>query len=631
MSVESLISNAQGYAQSVTSDASSALNDATNLVLSVGYSVPNFYPVDLPSTPATTAGLTAPVLTDVALDLPSEPGAAPAFQDISAIEAGPLPVLTAALPTLTLPTAPAQLSEFLAAAPGIETSFAFPSPPDVLMNPLIEAPVLPDRAAPTAPQVMLPVFDVGSPVDTTVAPTDLEGKFRAGYSDAALSTISMLDGFLDAQLTKMNPRFHEQMGLIETQLARYLAGGTGFKPEVEDAIYSRAREKNDREAARVRDAGYGEAASRGFTLPTGALMAGMARARQEAANNNLKAASDIVAMQAEMEQKNLQFAVTTSASLRTAMLQASLSYHQNLISINGQALDCAKSILSAIIETYNTGVKAFSLKLDAYKAEAVVYETRLKSAMAGIELYQAELKALEILTTVDRAKVEVYRARIESLRAYADVYKSQIDAVLGRASLEKLKLDLFQAQVQAYSARVQGKNAEWQGYTAAIGGQNAKAQLYRTQVDGFGAQVQAYKAGIEAKSEVVRAAAATNRARADQYAATLSGYAAVVQARGEKARTQLENQRQEVIAFQVQSQVAIANAQVQNEYYKSVSMVGIENAKMQMTAMIQGADSQRAFGQAVAQLGTSAAQVYSGLASAAMSGMNSFAGEIKNE
>jgi hypothetical protein len=157
------------------------------------------------------------------------------------------------------------------------------------------------------------------------------------------------------------------------------------------------------------------------------------------------------------------------------------------------------------------------------------------------------------------------------------------------------------------------------------------AQGYAASVDAFSAQLQGYKAGIEAKSEVVRATSATNRARADQYAATLSGYTAVVQARGEKARTQLENQRQEVVAFQVQSQVALTNAQVQNEYYKSVSLVGIENAKMQMTAQIQGADSQRAFGQSIATLGTATAQIYSGLASAAMSGMNTLAGELKNE
>ena len=143
--------------------------------------------------------------------------------------------------------------------------------------------------------------------------------------------------------------------------------------------------------------------------------------------------------------------------------------------------------------------------------------------------------------------------------------------------------------------------------------------------------MQGYKAGIEAKSEVVRASALTNKARAEQYSAVLSGYSAVVQARGEVARPRLEGQRQQILAFQAKAQVAVANAQVQNEYYRSVSLVGIENARLRMTTQIQGAESTRSFGQSIAQLGIASAGVYQHLASAAMSGMNTLSAESKGE
>ena len=631
MPVANLITSAQGYAGTVTTQASSALNAATSLVSAIGYIQPNFTPVTLPKAPPATLGLTVPVLADVALDLPAEPSATLTFQDISAIEAGAAPVLLASLPTLTMPTEPAQLAAFLQAAPGLNTAIVFPEPPSVLMNPMIEAPVLPERVSPVAPQVSLPVFGALVPVDNSVAPDDLEGSFRAAYRDAAPNTIAMLNGYVDAQLAKYNPRYHEQMAAIEAQLTVYLAGGTGLKPAVEDAIYSRARERNDEEAQRMRNAAYADAAQRGFTIPDGALMAAVARARQAGANNNLKASSDIVVMQAELEQKNLQFAVTQSANLRQTMLSAALAYHGNLVSINGQAIEYAKTVLGAIIEVYNTAVKAYSVKLDGYRAEAVVYETRLKSAMAGIELYKVEIDALEALTNVDKAKVDVYRARIDALVSMSNVYRAQIEAVVGRVSMEKLKIDVFQAQVQGYTAQVQGKNAEWQGYSAAIEGQGAKVKMFGAQVDAFQAQTQGYKATIEAKAEVIKAQALTNEARARQYTAAMSGYSTVVQARGEKARTQLENQRQELVSFQMQVTAAIGNAGVQSDYYKAVSLVGMENAKLQMTAQIQTGDNARAFGASIAQLGIASAGVYQGLASSAMAGMNSLSAEIKNE
>jgi uncharacterized protein YegP (UPF0339 family) len=631
MTVAALITEAQNRTTLLTTQAQTALNSAVSAVESVGYTLTTFTGATLPSAPAALVSLTPPTLLAVTLNLPGEPGPAPTYQDISAIEPGGVPTLGATAPEITMPTDPSQLAAFSGSAPSITTSFVFPNPPSELTNPLIAAPTLATHVEPTAPQVMLPAFTAVTPTDTTVAPTNLDTTFGNAYSGAAPSMVTMVNGYVDAMLTQRNPQYNAQMAAIEAQLTKYLAGGTGLNAAVENAIYARAQSKNDAEARRVRDAAYAEAASRGFTLPSGALMSAMQTARQAGADNNAKAATEITVLQAEMEQKNLQFAVTTSTALRTTVLNATLSYMQNLSQINGQAIDYAKTILSSILEMYNTSVKAYSVKLEGYKTEAAVYETRLKAAMASVELYKAEIQALEAMTQVDKTRVDVYRARIDSLTALSNVYRAQIEAVQGRASLEKLKLDLFQTQVQTYTAQVQGKNAEWQGYTAAINGQQAKAQIYATQVQAFGAQVQAYKADIEAKAEVVKATATTNDARARQYSATLQGYQAVVQARGQVASTTLENQRQQVVAFQAQTQAAIGNAQVQNEYYKATSMVAIENAKLAITTAFQSADSKRAYSSSLAQIATANAQIYGNLAGAALAGINTLAAETVAE
>lgn len=631
MSVESLISSAQWYASSITNQANTAMQAATNSVMAVGYSIPNFTPVALPSAPPQNVDLSMPTLDTVTLDLPAEPAGGLVFQDISPFEAGVAPTFSATMPSVTLPTEPSQVAQFTGAAPMVDTSIAFPSPPAELLNPLIQAPTLTDRDEPDKPQTSLPAFSALAPVDGSVAPTDYESRFANAYANATPNTVAMLDGYVDAMLAKFNPRYHEQMGKIETQLATYLEGGTGLNPAVENAIFERARDKNAAEARRVRDAAMREAAANGFTMPTGAMLSTIQQARQAGADNNARAAGEIVVLQAEMEQKNLQFAVTTSAGLRTTLLNAALGYHQNLISINGQALEYAKTVLSSIIEVYNTAVKAYGVKLDAYRAEAAVFETKLKSAMAGMELYRMEIAALEAMSNVDRAKVDVYRARIESLTSLSNVYRAQIEAVTGRVSLEKLKLDVFQSQVQSYGSLVQAKNAEWQGYSAAMEGQTAKVKIYSSQVDAFNSQVNGYKAQIEAKAEIVRSQAATNQARATQYSALMSGYQTVVQARGEKARTQLENQRQTIVAFQAKTQAAVANAQVRNEYYKSVSMVGIANAELQMKAMLGEINSKLGYSTTLAQLSAANGKVYGKLAQAAMAGMNTLAAQTSSE
>lgn len=628
MSVQTLITDARGYASGLVNSASAALLAANQQVSAIGYSIPNFYPVALPAAPSSTLEDTPlPVMDTITLDLPAEPTDPLTFQDISPFDAGTLPTLNVTAPTISLPTEPAALAQFMGAIPSVDTTIAFPVVPAALVNPLIEAPVLNSRDEPSKPMTTLPAFTAIAPTDTSVAPTDFENRFANAYAGAAPSTIAMMDGYVDAMLAKFNPQYATQMAAIESQLSKYLAGGTGLNSSVENAIYERSRSKTTAEAQRVRDNAIREAAAMGFTMPSGAMLSAIQLARQNGADNNAQASREIVVMQAEMEQKNLQFAVTTSAGLRTALLNATISYHQNLVSINGQALDYAKTVLSAIIEVYNTAVKAFSVKLDAYKAEAGVFDTKLKSAMAGIELYRIEIAALEALTSVDKSKVDVYRARIDSLTALSNVYRAQIEAVTGRVGLEKLKLDVFQSQVQSYTSLVQAKNSEWQGYTAAIEGQTAKVKIFSTQVDAFNSQVNGYKTGIDAKSEVVRAMATTNQARASQYAATMDGYKTVVQARGDVARTKLENQRQSIVAYQAGVQAKVSYAQVKNEYYRSTSTVAIANADLQMKAMLGEIGSRQAFGKAIADLGTANAHVYSTLASASVSGMNSLSSE----
>lgn len=631
MTVETITAAAQDYVKSVTKDADLALFNAQIAVMLVGYDPIVVAPTTLPNPPPSTLALVPPVFDTVTLEMPPEPGTLSGLLGISLFDPGIAPIFTASTPSYDAPNKPNQVADFTLAPPAINTSIVFPSPPSALLAPVLDAPILLDRVEPARPQTLLPGFSAVAPVDTTTAPTDLSGTFDAAYRNAAPSTITMVNGYVDAMMAKYNPSYADQMAAIETQLAKYLAGGTGLNAAVENAIYERARSKTNADSIRVQRANWDDAAKRGFTLPTGALISGNHIARQAAADNNAVAAREIVVMQAEMEQKNLQFAVTQSANLRQTMLSASLAYMQNLVGINGQALDYAKSILGAVVEAYNISVKSFGLRLDAYRAEAAVFETRLKSALAGIELYKLEIQALEALTQVDRTKVDIYRARIETLTVYANVYRAQIEAVQGRVNLEKLNLDVFKTQVDAYSAQVQGKNAEWMGYKSQIEGQVAKFQVFDAQAKVFREQVMAYKTTLEGKSEVIRAQAITNQALSGAYSATLSGYKAVVEARGEKARAEVENQRQRVNLFQVTAQAEVGRAQVASEYYKAVSNVGLANSRLELDKVVAKAASKKDFLSTLTALNTSNANVHASLAGAALSGINTLASQIKNE
>jgi hypothetical protein len=107
--------------------------------------------------------------------------------------------------------------------------------------------------------------------------------------------------------------------------------------------------------------------------------------------------------------------------------------------------------------------------------------------------------------------------------------------------------------------------------------------------------------------------------------AEVEGYRAIVAANSESVRAKVDNQRQALLSYQARVQAEIGNAQIQNEYYKAVSAVVIENSRLQMTAQTQTAESVRAFGQSMATLGTANANIFAGLGQGALSGMNTLA------
>ena len=619
-----LIQDSRAYANSQLQDADAAMADAINAVRQIGYYQVAFSPLPLPAAPNDNLNLTIPAMTGVTLDLPGAPASTLLFQDIPSIDAGTAPVFSATAPTFTPPNQPSQLAQFSSSVPVINLAVGFPDAPDLIQP---TAPTFDEHDVPVKPTTVLPSFNGVRPADLASAPADLQTEMDKAYRSAAPQFIAMATGYVDAELVKINPQYHAQLAAIEGQLTKYLAGGTGLKPEIEEAIYNRARARNDAEAKKVQDAVFADTAARGFTLPGGAMMSALARARQDAANNANKTSNEIAIAQAEMEQKNLQFAVTTSAGLRTAAINAALSYLGSVVALNGQASAYASSMVNALVETYNATVRAYTAKLEGYKADAQVFQSLLQAALTGIEVYKAEIQALQALTQVDQAKVNVYRARIDVLTAMSGMYKTQVDAAVSKASLERLKIDVFQAQVQAYGAQVQAKNAEWQGYTAQLSGNEAQARMFGAQAQAFSSEVAGYKAGIEAKSIAVQAAATTNDARAKMFTATMDGYKTVVQAKGEVARTQLENQRQQVVAFQAETAAAVAQFQVKSDFYKTTAQIAIQNGQLSVEAMLKSAELAQSYGKTIAQLHQATATVHANLAGAAMAGMNSLAAE----
>lgn len=621
--VEGMINDARSYAAGTQGQAQAQIVDAMGWISRIG----NTIPIKIDSMPNLNVPAPPPLadipeFQDIVPKEITAPEAARAALTIPTLDGLEAPVNTATAPVFVEPQKPSDFSEPSPQQPTVNTTFSFPAAPSLDLG---LVPTTGAYTAPDAPAFVLPEFTSAAPGDAPVGPTDLNTQLAQAYSQQSPAMYAALSGQLDAFMVSMSPQHHNALATLEAKLAEFMQGGTALPAAVEDAIYARTRGKLDAEYRRARDTIYDEATKRGFTMPDGAVNSAMAQARIGASDNNAKAAAEIAVKQAELEQQNMQFAVTTSTTLRNAALQASISYHQNLVAINGQALDYAKAIVNALVQVYQAQVEAFRAKLDLYRADAAVYETRMRAVQTLADIYKAELEAYATAVRVDEVKMNIFRARVESMNSLVGVYRAQIDAVMATVNAEKLKVELFGEQVRAYAVQAQVKEAQWRGYAAAVSGQEARFSAYGREIDAYRAEVDAYQASIAAKKAEIEAVTATNEGAVREYVARVQGYSAQVSAEGQIASTKIDVQKTQLMAAAAQYQALDAQARVTQSYYQTAATLGIEKARVQSSLALSAAELYVKQIGSAAQTAISGAQVYQGLAAAALQGVNAIA------
>jgi len=619
--ITALISGAKNRADTLQRDASNALKDATKAIADAGKDLPDDLPsYQLPAAPNALALPVIPLINPVYLDaMPGLP-ARPDIQPPDSVFNQEMPrAPTAAGISINAPVRPSQTPRFDKIAPAIRTNFPAPVAPDAFS---IGAPRMSSISLPSTPTRSSPVFSGVRPDDVGAAP-DVGMEFNLAWTSASASFRSMVASEVDGFMSDVNPQYRAQLDALEAKLAEFVRGDTetGFSPAVERAIYGRSQARQDAEAKRVADEAMTRAARMGFTLPSGALMGAINRGRQAAADNNAQASREIVVMQAEMQQKNLQFALSMSAQLRQTMVQARISYHGNVIQLNAQATQHAAAVAESLVKTYDLSVRAFNARLDAYRADAAVFETLVRAGMAEIDVFKAQIEGEMAKVKVDEARVQIYRTQLEAHQNAVQAYEANVRALVALASLEKMKLEGFEAEVRAFSAEVQASKSEWDAYTAAWSGEESKVRALLAQAQVYTAQVEGFRAAVAADATKSEAQARVNTANLSAYEADVRAWGEVARANAAKVSAEIQAQDSLVKAYQVGSQAAVAQASADAERFRAIAQIAMENAKMHGNHELEVAKLKVSAIKAASDTGVSAAQVYRGLAESAMSGL----------
>ena len=365
--------------------------------------------------------------------------------------------------------------DFMAIAPEL----SFPTAV-TLSNPTLPntKPVLDNIAVPDAPTFTMPTLPtlatVVVPDDVNVVIPTFDFTFNLPRPTAPTNTFS----FIEQQYT--SPLLTAALELLEEDV---LNGGYGLRPEDELNLWNRAKDRISKATEEEIDQAEGNISARGFTLPTGAQNALIAKATQNKTAQLSQVNNEIAIKRADMYVQARQFAVTTGLNAQ----QFLLSYHG---SVQERTLNASKMVADFGIMYFEANVKDFQNGLEQYKTEASVFQTKLQVAREQTEIFRTRLESARLKGQINQDAIELYNAQFRAVEAVTNIYNIQLQSARVKAELQELQYRVYAQEINAFTAQIEADGQRVQNYRTIVETETAK-------IDAFKAQVQAHNALLD--------------------------------------------------------------------------------------------------------------------------------------
>lgn len=243
-----------------------------------------------------------------------------------------------------------------------------------------------------------------------------------------------------------------------------LNGGTGLVSDVEEAIFDRARTRLTEAWELAFDNADTFHSSRGFNIPSGPKDFKLRRVNADFERKEEDLNQEIMKIQAELAQKNTQFAHTLAVTLEQNLMTHFNAVSKRLFEAAKTTTEMIYSIFEKKVQVYLARVQATSTEIDAeakkIDAQVSINKGIIDQNVGETTRFRAEIDA--VLGVID-GLAKVYAANIQGFAA--DIDKARIDV---DAKIERLKALTSQSRNETELA-IKEWEVGLQGYLSSLG------------------------------------------------------------------------------------------------------------------------------------------------------------------
>ena len=441
------------------------------------------------------------------------------FEAMPTFDTITLPTMTFHPPAWTTPIKPTIVNH---ASPGDGPTIREISPPAAPSITLPSPPSLREVVLPSPPSITIAPLDARLPEEILRTPAEFSWNASPYNSPIWIDLLNkVVDGIRN--------------------------GGTGLDSLVYQDMWDRALIRHQKEADRRYQETEDFFAAKGFELPSGAMAASLREVAADIGDKLTEINGKMHETEATLAQTNTHYMLTTGKDLETILRE----FHN---ACDNRTLEAAKAVATSSIEIFNALVSRYNAYLERFKAEASVYESRIKASLTEVEIFKAQVEAAQVSSDVQKNLVAIYTEQIRALETQVKIYTAQVEGTQAQAELEKLKLEVFRTRIEAYVANMGAERVKVELYTAEVGAERVKAETYAEQVRSYVAEVEGRKAQADLNIKILTAALEKNRMLVEKYQGEMSGYTAKVDAVSRKTQSMVEGFKAEVAAYSAETE-----------------------------------------------------------------------------
>ena len=301
---------------------------------------------------------------------------------------------------------------------------------------------------------------------------------------------------------------------VKAQIQRFFAGGSGIRPEVEEAMVARGRDREDRLIRQQEAQATDEWAGRGFAAPPGMLVKRLDNIREEGMVKKLGLNREVLIKAMDEELANIRLGVQQGIVAEQLFVQIHLAAVERLFLILRLHVEWE-------IQRYNLIVEVFKAKFQENLIRAQVYEIQVRAALAELEIFKALVEAELAKAEINKSLVQAYTAEIQARESLVNLYKTQIEAVKVRAEVFESQIRAYGEEVEAFGTRVNAEKIKFDAYESQVRGEVAKTDIIRAEAQAYSSQVEGIATGVRAETAVLEGYVAGFRAEVEAYEAQL--------------------------------------------------------------------------------------------------------------